>query len=54
MPKKRAILIAKMMDGLYLPFSREPMVCRDTANCSASSSCFIPCCFLSSSSLFLK
>lgn len=51
-PKYRAILKARRIDGLYLPFSREPMVCRDTSRASASSSCLIPLSFRSSSSLF--
>lgn len=52
--KKRAILNARMMDGLYLPFSREPIVCLDTSKAVASSSCLIPCCFRISSSRFFK
>ena len=53
-PKYLAILNASMIDGLYLPFSREPMVCLDTCKAAASSSCLIFLCFLSSSSLFFK
>lgn len=44
MSKKRAILNAKMIDGLYLPFSSEPIVCLDTSSANANSSCEIPRC----------
>lgn len=51
-PKYRASLKASWMDGLYRPFSREPIVCRDTSSALAKSSCLIPRCFRSSSSRF--
>ena len=51
-PKYLAILNARIMDGLYLPFSSEPMVWRDTPSASASSSCLTPLCFRISSNLF--
>ena len=53
-PKYRAILKASRMEGLYRPFSRDPMVCRDTSSASASSSCLMPRAFRSSSSRFFK
>ena len=52
--KYRAILKARMMEGLYRPFSREPMVCLETSRISASSSCLSPCSLRISSSLFFK
>ena len=48
----RAILNARRMEGLYLPFSNEPMVCLDTSNAAASSSCRIPRLFRISSNRF--
>ena len=36
--KYLAILNASSMEGLYLPFSREPMVWRETSSAEASSS----------------
>ena len=53
-PKYREILKASRMDGLYRPFSREPIVCRETSKTSASSSCLIPLAFRSSSNLFFN
>ena len=41
-PKYRAILNASRMDGLYRPFSSEPMVCLETSSTAARSSCLIP------------
>ena len=51
-PKYLAILKAKIIEGLYLPFSKEPIVCLDTSRIEANSSCVIPFAFLISSSLF--
>ena len=51
--KNLAILNANIMDGLYLPFSKDPTVCLDTSRAFASSSCVIPFAFRISSSLFL-
>lgn len=51
-PKYLAILNASMIDGLYLPFSKDPIVWRDTLSAAASSSCRIPCCLRSSSKRF--
>lgn len=50
--KYLAILKAKIIEGLYLPFSKEPIVCRDTSKIEANSSCVIPFALLISSSLF--
>ena len=50
--KYLAILKANMIDGLYLPFSKEPIVCRDTSSEEAKSSCLIPLCFRNSSKRF--
>ena len=52
--KYAAILKAKSMDGLYLPFSKEPMVCLDTSRMFANSACVMPRSFLISSSLFFR
>ena len=52
--KNLAILKARIIEGLYRPFSREPMVCLETSKISARSSCLIPLCFRISSSLFFK
>ena len=46
------IFMARMIDGLYRPFSKDPMVCRETSRSAASSSWLIPLRFLISSSLF--
>ena len=46
--------MASITEGLYLPFSRELMVCRETPMASASSSCLIPLCFRISSNRFFK
>ena len=40
------------IEGLYRPFSNEPMVCRDTSSAAASSSCLIPRSFRISSKRF--
>lgn len=40
--KKLANLNANTIDGLYLPFSSEPIVCLDTPIAFARSSCLIP------------
>jgi len=53
-PKYLAILKAKIIEGLYLPFSKEPIVCLDTSRIEANSSCVIPFAFLISSSLFFR
>lgn len=52
--KYRAILNANIIDGLYRPFSKEPIVCLDTSKADANSSCLIPRCFRISSNLFFK
>ncbi len=52
--KYRAILKAKMIDGLYLPFSSEPIVCLDTSSSVAKSSCLMPFDFRISSNLFFN
>lgn len=41
-----------MIDGLYRPFSKEPIVCLETSTAIAKSSCFMPFSFLNSSILF--
>ena len=51
-PKYFAILYASMIDGLYRPFSKELIVCRETPKAFAISSCKIPCSFLMFSILF--
>lgn len=48
----RAILKAKIIDGLYRPFSNDPMICRETSNALAKSSCLILRFFLISSRRF--
>ena len=53
-PKYRAILKAKIIEGLYRPFSNEPIVCLDTSRAEAKSSCFIPFALRISSNLFFK
>lgn len=53
-PKYFAILYASIMEGLYRPFSRELMVCRETPMDFANSSCRMPRSFLISSILFFK
>ena len=52
MPKYTAMLWASIIDGLYLPFSRELMVCRETPMALASSSWRMPRSVLISSILF--
>lgn len=48
MRKYTAILWASWREALYLPFSRDMMVCLVTPRASASSSCVIRDCFLNS------
>lgn len=48
------ILNANKIDGLYLPFSNELIVCLDTSNSKAKSSCVIFFSFRISSNLFFK
>ena len=50
--KYRASLNANVIEGLYRPFSNEPIVCLDTSNAAASSSCLIPRSFRISSKRF--
>ena len=50
--KNFAILYASRIDGLYRPFSRELIVCRETPISLASSSCRIPLILRISSILF--
>lgn len=52
--KYRASLNANVIEGLYRPFSNEPMVCRDTSSAAASSSCLIPRSFRISSKRFSR
>ena len=52
--KYLAILKANMIEGLYRPFSKEPIVWRDTSSALAKSSCLIPLCFRNSSNRFFK
>ena len=52
--KYLAILKAKIIEGLYRPFSKEPIVWRDTSSAEAKSSCLIPLCFHNSSNRFFK
>ena len=53
-PKYLAILKARMIDGLYRPFSSDPMVCRDTSSAAARSSWRISFSFLISSNRFFN
>lgn len=52
--KYLAILKAKRIEGLYRPFSKDPIVCRDTSSAEAKSSCLIPFSFRNSSKRFFK
>ena len=52
--KYLAILNASVIDGLYLPFSIDITVCRDTPRASPSSSCRRFWDFLNSSNRFFK
>lgn len=54
MLKYRAILKANMIEGLYRPFSKEPIVCLETSTATAKSACFMPFSFLNSSILFFR